>query len=81
MCVTQVAFIGDEMIKRESRKEKLALYCRTFLFVPIRRVVFGESTFRTLVDDEFVPEPERAMPTCAHRHISSTPLEITDLLF
>ena len=81
MRVTQIAFISDGMIKRERRKEKLALCCQRSLSVLIRRVVFGESTFRTWVHDELVPGPERAMPTCAHRHIFSTPLEITDLFF
>ena len=38
MRVTQVAFIDDGMIKRESRKEKLILCCRRsylFLFVAL----------------------------------------------
>ncbi len=42
--VTQGAFIGVERIKVESGKEKVALYCRTSIFVPVRRVVYGEST-------------------------------------
>ena len=51
------------------------------LSVPICRVVFNESTVRTWVHDQLVLDPERGMPTYAHRHTFSTPPEITDLFF
>ena len=81
MLVTQIGFIGDGMIKRESRKEKLTLCCRRsslFLFVALSLMSQPSEPW---AHDQLVPDPERRMPTYAHRHTFSTPPEITDLFF